>query len=146
MRPPSLWSLWTSEWTTGGTDVRIGRGTTLNAGMSIAYATLDYILQHIKCRTMFATHYHELGQMLGAPPHGERKSGVVSVDLTDVRPGVTFWCTDVEETEDLFSYSYRLRPGINYDSHAIVSLGGCVIDNAESRRVGRHAELLPPVR
>lgn len=93
---------------------RIGRGTTLNAGISIAYATLDYILRHIGCRTLFATHYHELAHMLGAPRSGE---------AGDVRPGVAFFCTDVDvdEARGSFAYSYKLKPGINYNSHAIVS-------------------------
>lgn len=35
------------------------------------------------------------------------------------RSGITFWCTDVDEADGAFSYSYKLRPGINYNSHAI---------------------------
>ncbi|ODN76055.1 hypothetical protein L202_06000 [Cryptococcus amylolentus CBS 6039] len=98
----------------------IGRGTTLQAGISIAYATLDYILQNIKCRTLFATHYHELGKMLGyrRVEKGQKESLG--------KEGITFWCTDVDELDGAFSYSYKLRPGINYDSHAIkaASLAG----------------------
>ena len=103
-------------------NVRIGRGTTLNAGISIAYATLQYILKNIKCRTLFATHYHELAGMLDEN----------SKDL----PGVSFWCTDVddsarmvllsrsvtEQQDGAFSYRYKLHSGINSNSHAIVSI------------------------
>nr|KIR47809.1 hypothetical protein I312_02957 [Cryptococcus bacillisporus CA1280] len=91
----------------------IGRGTTLQAGVSIAYATLDYILENIKCRTLFATHYHELGQMLGY--NIKRAKG----EVIKGRSGIAFWCTDVDEADGAFSYSYKLRPGINYNSHAI---------------------------
>lgn len=80
--------------------------------MAIAYATLDYILQHIRCRTLFATHYHELARMLGAGPSGEEAT---------LRPGVSFFCTDVDDVDGGFAYAYRLRPGINYDSHAIMA-------------------------
>ncbi|CAD6573230.1 MAG: DNA mismatch repair ATPase msh1, partial [Tremellales sp. Tagirdzhanova-0007] len=86
----------------------IGRGTTLQAGVSIAFATLDYILRQIKCRTLFATHYHELAEMLRDDDKG-----------VDPKDGVEFWCTNVDELDGGFSYSYRLRPGINRDSHAI---------------------------
>lgn len=56
--------------------------------MAIAYATLDYILDKTGCRTLFATHYHELETMLkehGAD--GEER----------VRKGIEYWCTDVDE-------------------------------------------------
>ena len=38
----------------------IGRGTATYDGLSIAWAVLEYIHNHTKCRTIFATHYHEL--------------------------------------------------------------------------------------
>ena len=38
----------------------LGRGTATYDGMSIAQAILEYINKHIKCKTLFSTHYHEL--------------------------------------------------------------------------------------
>ena len=38
----------------------IGRGTATYDGMSIAWATLEHLHEVNKCRTLFATHYHEL--------------------------------------------------------------------------------------
>ncbi len=38
----------------------IGRGTSTFDGMSIAKATAEYINNRIGCKTLFATHYHEL--------------------------------------------------------------------------------------
>lgn len=38
----------------------IGRGTSTYDGLSIAGSVCDYIMTHIKARTLFATHYHEL--------------------------------------------------------------------------------------
>ncbi len=38
----------------------IGRGTATYDGLAIAWATLEHLHQTNRCRTLFATHYHEL--------------------------------------------------------------------------------------
>ncbi|MDR2785412.1 MAG: DNA mismatch repair protein MutS [Treponema sp.] len=41
----------------------VGRGTGTNDGFSIAWAVSEELLEHIRCRTLFATHYHELARI-----------------------------------------------------------------------------------
>ncbi|WP_254279856.1 DNA mismatch repair protein MutS [Haloarcula marina] len=38
----------------------VGRGTATFDGISIAWAAVEYISTRIRCKTLFATHYHEL--------------------------------------------------------------------------------------
>lgn len=41
----------------------VGRGTSTYDGLSIAWATLEHLHNQNHCRTLFATHYHELTQL-----------------------------------------------------------------------------------
>ena len=38
----------------------IGRGTSTYDGVSLAWSTVEYLHDQVGCRTLFATHYHEL--------------------------------------------------------------------------------------
>ncbi|EPQ60899.1 hypothetical protein GLOTRDRAFT_30591, partial [Gloeophyllum trabeum ATCC 11539] len=89
----------------------VGRGTTVKDGLAIAFGAICHLYSQNRCRALFATHFHELADMLGYHDgHGGH----------DVFYDVAFFCTDVDETEDgHFAYSHRLRPGINRDSHGL---------------------------
>ncbi len=43
----------------------IGRGTSTFDGLSIAWAVVEYLAKNFKCKTLFATHYHELSELEG---------------------------------------------------------------------------------
>jgi DNA mismatch repair protein MutS len=51
----------------------IGRGTSTFDGLAIAWAVAEHLAQTIGCRTLFATHYHEI-TALGAEAHTENHS------------------------------------------------------------------------
>ncbi|MCH5295754.1 MAG: DNA mismatch repair protein MutS [Treponema sp.] len=41
----------------------VGRGTSTEDGLAIAWAVSEYLLNRIRCKTLFATHYHELTRL-----------------------------------------------------------------------------------
>jgi len=46
----------------------IGRGTSTLDGLAIAWAVLEALHSQIRCRTLFATHFHELGRLTQTLP------------------------------------------------------------------------------
>ena len=46
----------------------IGRGTATFDGLSIAWAVVEYLHNHNQCRSLFATHYHELTRLTASLP------------------------------------------------------------------------------
>lgn len=49
----------------------IGRGTSTHDGLSLAQAIVEHVhdAPHLQCRTIFATHYHELTALASSLPH-----------------------------------------------------------------------------
>ena len=43
----------------------IGRGTSTFDGLSIAWSVAEFLHDETRCRTLFATHYHELTELAG---------------------------------------------------------------------------------
>ncbi|HZS35293.1 MAG TPA: DNA mismatch repair protein MutS, partial [Polyangia bacterium] len=71
----------------------IGRGTSTYDGMAIAWAVAEHLHDRIGCKTMFATHYHELTAL-------ERS-----------RPRVRNFSTAVREWKDEVVFLHKLQPG-----------------------------------
>ncbi|PWN49849.1 hypothetical protein IE53DRAFT_124432 [Violaceomyces palustris] len=90
----------------------IGRGTATHVGLSIAFATLHELYFTNRCRTLFATHLHELADMMGHQQLPAQERGKFEA--------VDFFCTDVvDEVGGIVTYSHRIRPGVNRDSHGM---------------------------
>lgn len=69
----------------------VGRGTTVRDGLAIAFATVHHLVVHNRCRALFATHFHELADLLAYSDVHHHGHGVFR--------DVAFFCTDVHETE-----------------------------------------------
>ncbi|HEU0221840.1 MAG TPA: DNA mismatch repair protein MutS, partial [Paracoccaceae bacterium] len=72
----------------------IGRGTATYDGLSIAWATLEHLHDVNRCRTLFATHYHELTALAAKLPGLMNATVAVRewegevIFLHEVQPGV----------------------------------------------------------
>jgi DNA mismatch repair protein MutS len=60
----------------------VGRGTSTYDGISIAWAVVEYIHNHpeLRCKTLFATHYHELTQLADVLPRIQNYNVAVAED------------------------------------------------------------------
>ena len=81
----------------------IGRGTSTYDGLSIAWSVIEYISdrQNLGCRTLFATHYHEL------------------TDLESVLPGVFNCHVEVSEKNGEIVFLHQIKQGGTDDSYGI---------------------------
>ncbi len=71
----------------------IGRGTSTYDGVSIAWAVSEHLHDRVGCKTVFATHYHELTQ------------------LSETLPALRNFNVAVREVEDRVLFLHRLQPG-----------------------------------
>ncbi len=81
----------------------IGRGTSTYDGLAIARAIVEYIHNagHLGCKTLFATHYHEL------------------TELADVLPRIRTYRMDVLEEGDQVVFLRQVVPGVADRSYGI---------------------------
>ena len=70
----------------------IGRGTSTYDGVSLAWSIVEYLHDQINCRTLFATHYHEL------------------TDLSSSLPSVRNLNVAVKEWEDKVIFLHKIIP------------------------------------
>ncbi len=79
----------------------IGRGTATFDGLSIAWAVAEHLHDTIGCRTLFATHYHEL------------------TDLANTKAAVANYNVAVREWNDEIIFLHKILPGAADKSYGI---------------------------
>ncbi len=79
----------------------IGRGTATFDGMAIAQSMVEYIATHIKCMTLFSTHYHEL------------------TFLEDKNLGIQNVHASASVDHDKLVFHYQIKPGRSNKSYGI---------------------------
>lgn len=77
----------------------VGRGTSTEDGLSIAWAVSEFLLNSIKAKTFFATHYHELTRL--------------------VHPALQLLCLDVLENDGKIVFLKRIKAGASANSYGI---------------------------
>ncbi len=79
----------------------IGRGTSTYDGISLAWAVAEYLHDRIQCRTLFATHYHELTELQRHLP------GLMNLNVA------------VREWHDEVIFLHKILPGAADKSYGI---------------------------
>ncbi len=81
----------------------VGRGTSTYDGLSIAWSVIEYITKNkdLRCKTLFATHYHEL------------------VKLEGILPGVKNYSVAVKKTKDSVVFLRKIIEGGADESYGI---------------------------
>lgn len=79
----------------------IGRGTSTYDGISLAWAVTEHLHDVVACRTMFATHYHELTELTNTLKHAGN------------------WNVDVREDNDNVIFLHKIVPGTADKSYGI---------------------------
>lgn len=108
----------------------IGRGTATYDGLSIAWSVVEHLHDRVGCRTLFATHYHELTQ------------------LADSRVAVNNYNIAVREWNDQIIFLRQIVPGAADKSYGIqvarlAGLPDTIIDRAKEILAGLEGENLP---
>lgn len=79
----------------------LGRGTSTHDGMALAWAIAKYLVEKVRCKTLFATHYRELAE------------------LAEKIPGVMNLHAAVREWKGEVIFLYRILPGVAEKSYGI---------------------------
>ena len=109
----------------------IGRGTSTYDGLALAWAVVEHIHHHIRAKTLFATHYHEL------------------TELASQMDGVRNLHVSVKESGDQILFLRRVEPGAADRSYGIevarlAALPTSVIERARHILAAHESDYAPP--
>lgn len=94
----------------------LGRGTSTNEGVAIAYATLSSLIRFNKSKVLFATHFGaELMRLLNSDDHLKKK---ISFYKTSMKKR-SFSSSSLLPLEKQIIFDHKLSEGISYHSHAL---------------------------
>jgi DNA mismatch repair protein MutS len=107
----------------------VGRGTGTRDGLSIAWAVSEDLLERVKCRTLFATHYHELSHI--------------------AHPRLVNRSMEVLNRDGEIRFLRRLKEGPSEESYGLYVARMAGIPEPVLRRaqavMGQNAGIVPPV-
>jgi DNA mismatch repair protein MutS len=78
----------------------VGRGTSTYDGLALASACMEHLAESLSCRTLFATHYHELSSLNKGPKIG-------------------FYTPKIKEWDKKIIFFYKIVPGLADGSYGI---------------------------
>ena len=111
----------------------VGRGTSTNDGLSIAWGVSEYLMEDIRAKTLFATHYHELCHM------NHEKMFNLSMEVKENKGDILF-LKRIKEGPSNNSYGIHVA-GLAGLPHSIITRSRSVLAYLESRMNDQEMEI-----
>lgn len=109
----------------------IGRGTATYDGLSIAWSCVEYLHNHNKCRSLFATHYHELTAL-------EDRLDALSCHSVQVKD----WDNQIIFMHKVINGSANRSYGVHVAKlaglpHSVIHRAGAILDQLNAQKSGQ---------
>ncbi|WNY67121.1 DNA mismatch repair protein MutS [Borreliella lusitaniae] len=115
----------------------VGRGTSTNDGLAIAYSIIEYILESIKARSLFATHFHELSAI--------NHKAFINLSMKIAKQGRDLvFLREVEEKPSLNSYGIYVARMAGLPLR-VIDRANSILESLVSREHSSFLEFLPNI-